>query len=256
MKITILGCGNSGGVPLIGNRWGECDPSDPRNRRTRASIMVEEGPTSLLVDTSPDLRAQLLANNVQNVTAVLYTHSHADHSHGIDDLRAVNWLMKKSIPFYATPQTMEELRRRFDYVIYGSPDRGEERFYKPSLEPHIISGPFTFDGIHVTPFAQEHGETQTTGYRFNDFAYSPDAKSLDDNAFEALKGVKIWVVDCMREREHSTHSHLAQTLAWIEKIRPKQAFLTHMDQTMDYSKLVAKLPSYVHPAYDGLEIDI
>jgi len=151
---------------------------------------------------------------------------------------------------------MDELRKRFDYVIYGDPDRGSEKFYKPSLEPHIITGPFSIGPINITSFAQSHGKIQTLGYRFNDFAYSSDVNCLDDSAFEKLKGVRIWVVDCMREREHATHSHLEQTLEWIEKVRPKQAYLTHMDQSMDYLKLTAKLPSHVRPAYDGLVIEI
>jgi phosphoribosyl 1,2-cyclic phosphate phosphodiesterase len=250
MKITILGCGSSGGVPLIGNDWGACDPANPRNRRLRVSVLVEQDETALLVDTSPDMRQQLLAAQVKNITAVLYTHAHADHSHGIDDLRSVNWLMKKSIPVYADEATMKELETKFSYIFTGS--RVPGHFYKPSIIPMIIDGAFEIGGIKVQPFRQDHGYTHTLGFRFGDFAYSTDVRALDEEAFAALRGVKIWVVDCVREQPHPTHSHLAETLAWIERVRPERACLTHMNQTLDYEALRARLPVGVEPAYDGL----
>jgi len=250
MKITVLGCGSSGGVPLIGNDWGACDPRNPRNRRTRVSILVEQGDTALLVDTSPDLRQQLLDAHIMNITAVLYTHAHSDHCHGIDDLRSVNWLMQKSIPIYGDTETLDELGRRFDYILKGSHAPGH--FYKPAVEVHTIDGPFEVEGIKIVPFRQEHGYIHTLGFRFGDFAYTTDAHGLDDAAFAALAGVKLWLVDCVREAPHPTHSHLAQTLQWIERVRPERAYLTHMNQSLDYDTLMKKLPVDVEPAYDGL----
>jgi len=254
MKVTVLGCGSSGGVPTIGNNWGLCDPLNPRNRRTRVSILVEEADTSLLVDTSPDMRQQLLACNLQNLTAVLYTHAHGDHSHGIDDLRAVNWLIKKPIDVYADATTLDELRVRFSYIFEPSePDK----FYRPSVNTHPIEGPFQIGPIKIVPFKQNHGPSHTLGFRFNDFAYSTDVKSLDDIAFATLSGIKGWIVDCVREQPpHPTHSHLEQTLGWISRVKPEHAWLTHMNESMDYAKLAAKLPQSVEPAYDGLVIEL
>ena len=250
MKVTVLGCGSSGGVPLIGDDWGACDPKEPRNRRSRVSVVVEERATALLVDTSPDLRQQLLAAKMGKLSAILYTHAHADHCHGIDDLRSVNWLTQKPVPVYADAATMQELEERFSYIFKGSKVPGH--FYKPSIEPRIVDGPFEVEGIRVVPFRQDHGYGHTLGYRFGSFAYTTDAHSLDDAAFDALRGVKIWIVDCVREQPHPTHSHLAQSLAWIERVKPERAYLTHMNQTMDYATLMAKLPKGVEPAYDGL----
>ncbi len=249
MKITILGCGSSGGVPLIGNQWGNCDPANPRNRRTRVSIMVEQDDAAILVDTPPDMHQQFITCNIQRVTAVLYTHAHADHCHGIDELRSLNWLMKKSIDVYANAQTMDELEIRFPYIFHGRP--ASNNYYKPAITPHIIDGTFVVDGVKVEPFEQDHGYGTTLGFRFGDFAYSTDAKNLDENAFNVLKGVKVWIVDCAREAPHPTHAHFEQTLAWIDRVKPEQAYLTHLNHTMDYAKIAAKCPPGVWPAYDG-----
>ncbi len=252
MKITILGCGSSGGVPLIGNDWGACDPTNLRNHRSRVSILVEQDDATVLVDTSPDMRQQLIAANVQKISAVIYTHAHADHTHGIDDLRSVNWLMQKPIPVYGDAGTLDDLKIRFPYVFTGSKVPGH--FYKPSIEPHVIDGNFNIDAIKVIPFRQDHGYGHSLGFRFGHFAYSTDAHNLDEAAFTALEGITTWVVDCVREAPHPTHSHLAQTLQWIERIKPQRAFLTHMNQSLDYDTLKAKLPAGVEPAYDGLVI--
>lgn len=251
MKITILGCGSSGGVPRIGNNWGACDPNNPRNLRTRASVLVEKGDTTLLVDTSPDMRAQFLTANVKKLDAVLFTHAHADHTHGIDELRSVNWLTKKPVDIYADADTLQDLKIRFDYIFSGTPDK----FYKPSATPHLIEGPFELGGIKITPFVQNHVQMQTLGFRFDDFAYSTDVKLLDDKAFAALADIKAWVVDCVRRDPHPTHSHLAQSLEWIARVKPEQAYLTHMNQTLDYATLAAELPKGIAPAYDGLVIE-
>jgi phosphoribosyl 1,2-cyclic phosphate phosphodiesterase len=252
MKITILGCGSSGGVPLIGNDWGACDPSDPHNRRSRVSVLVEKADASILIDASPDMREQFLAHDIKNLSAVLFTHSHADHCHGIDELRSIVRLTKKPIDIYADARTLQELENRFDYIFHGSkPDK----LYKPVVTPHLIDGAFEIGGIHITPFEQQHANMPSLGFRLDDFAYSTDVKALDVAAFAALTGVKIWAVDCVREKPHPTHSHLAQTLEWIARVKPERAYLTHMNETLDYAALAAKLPPGVEPAYDGLVIE-
>jgi phosphoribosyl 1,2-cyclic phosphate phosphodiesterase len=254
MRVTMLGCGPSWGVPLIGGEWGACDPANPKNRRRRVSLLVEAEGGTLLVDTSPDMREQLLDAGVRRIDAVLYTHSHADHTHGIDDLRSVNRLMRKPLPVYATARTLGEIRTRFGYVF--TPLRqGTTGFYKPVLEPVEISGPFEAAGITVVPFEQDHGFSPTLGFRFGRVAYSTDVIRLDEPAFAALAGVEVWIVDCIRREPHVTHSHLAQTLDWVKRVRPKRAILTHMDQSLDYATLLASLPDGVEPGYDGLRLD-
>ena len=253
MKVTVLGCGPSTGVPTIGGHWGRCDPADPRNRRRRVSILVERGATAILVDTSPDLREQLIDAGISRLDAVLLTHTHADHLHGIDDLRTVYRLMKAPIPFYADRDALAEIRQRFGYLV--EPVGPESNFYRPILEPHEISGPFAAAGIPVVPFAQRHGYRTSLGFRIGAMAYSTDAADLDDAAFAALEGVELWIVDCLRREPHPTHSHLAKTLAWIERVRPRRAVLTHMDQSLDYRELSRELPPGVEPGRDGLVIE-
>ncbi|MDE2029633.1 MAG: MBL fold metallo-hydrolase [Alphaproteobacteria bacterium] len=249
MKVTVLGCGSSPGVPAIQHGWGDCDPSNPRNRRTRVSVYVEQGDTAILIDTSPDLRQQALDNNIKKIDAVLYTHAHADHCHGIDELRSFKRLSGKLVDIYAAPDTLVRLQGHFPYIFKG------EDLYKPSVAGHEITDPFAVGGIQIKPFTQDHGDIQTLGFRLGDFAYSTDLHALDEAAFDALRGIKIWVVDCVREKPHPTHSHLEQTLQWIERVKPDQAYLTHMNHTLDYDALAAKLPSGVRPAHDGLIID-
>jgi phosphoribosyl 1,2-cyclic phosphate phosphodiesterase len=246
----MLGCGPSTGVPAIGPDWGECDPEDKRNRRRRASLLVECRGKTLLVDTSPDLREQLLDAQVSRLDAVILTHAHADHLHGIDDLRSVNRLMKTAIPLYVDAPTLGELRNRFGYVFDPVPADGF--FYKPHLEPHTIDGPFDAAGMHVVPFAQDHGYSTTLGLRIGALGYSTDVTELDDAAFAALAGVELWIVDCLRYEPHPTHSHLAKTLSWIERVKPGRAVLTHMDRPLDYRELAARLPPGVEPGQDGL----
>jgi phosphoribosyl 1,2-cyclic phosphate phosphodiesterase len=254
MRVTILGCGPSTGVPVIGGNWGRCDPGDRRNRRRRVSVLVEVGSIVILIDTSPDLREQLLDANVVRLDAVLLTHAHADHLHGIDDLRSVNRLMRSAIPLYADGQTLAEIGQRFGYVLKPVEEPG--RYYKPTLVPHEIVGPFEIRGIPVLPFAQDHGFSTTLGVRIGGVAYSTDVTELDENAFAAIEGVELWIVDCLRRDPHPTHSHLAKTLSWIARVQPRRAVLTHMDQSLDYRQLSAELPNGVEPGYDGLVIEL
>jgi phosphoribosyl 1,2-cyclic phosphate phosphodiesterase len=252
VKITILGCGSSMGVPLVGDDWGECDPDEPKNRRLRASILVEEGTTRLLVDTSPDLRQQLLAARINVVDAVLYTHAHADHLHGIDDIRAVNVAIGGPLPAYGDAETLASIRERFGYVF--QPLKGDYQ-YKPTLTPHVIDGPFRIRDISVRSFRQDHGFSRTLGFHFGSVAYSTDVVRLDDEAFEILTGVDLWIVDCFRKQPHATHTHFDRTLEWIDRVKPKRAVLTHMSQWLDYNKLKAALPAHVEPAYDGMVLE-
>ncbi|HEV2302863.1 MAG TPA: MBL fold metallo-hydrolase [Stellaceae bacterium] len=254
MRVTVLGCGPSTGVPTIGRNWGRCDPNDPRNRRRRVSLLVEAGASVILIDTSPDLREQLIDAGVRRLDAVLLTHAHADHLHGIDDLRSVNRLMRGPIALYLDAEALAEIKSRFGYVFGPLPPDG--RFYKPILVPHEISGPFSVNGLKVVPFTQDHGFSTTLGFRIGSIGYSTDVTELDESAFAALAGIELWVVDCLRREPHPTHSHLEKTLSWIERVRPRRAVLTHMDQSLDYAELARELPPGVEPGRDGLAIEI
>ncbi len=256
MKVTILGCGGSTGVPLIGGNWGLCDPRNPRNRRLRASILVEDGETRLLVDTSPDLRQQLLATGNGWLDAVLYTHAHADHLHGIDDLRAVNTLRRSAIDAYATPATIAQIRARFAYALASGEPGDESYLYRPCLVMRPIAGPFRAKTVAVEPFEQDHGFGATLGFRFGPLAYSTDVVGLDERAFAVLAGVRVWIVDCLRLAPHPTHAWLDRTLGWIARVRPERAILTHMNHSLDYDALSACCPPGVEPAYDGLTVEL
>lgn len=254
MRVTILGSGTSSGVPRIGNDWGDSDPADPRNRRRRVSILVEHDGHVVLVDTGPDFREQMLSANVQRLDAVLLTHDHADHTHGIDDLRQVFHLMKRPVECYAMPATWAVLKARFDYVFEGT------RFYPATAVANDLPTTLTFGGMTVTWFRQNHGNIDSAGFRFEAdgkaLVYSTDVKSFYPEAARALEDIDVWIVDALRRLPHPTHSHLDQTLGWIEQYRPRRAILTHMDQSMDHATLVAALPVGVEPGYDGLVVDL
>jgi len=258
MKITILGCGGSGGVPFAdgtpGGNWGVCDPNNPRNRRRRVSILVEQGGTALLVDTSPDLRLQLLDSGTERIDTVLFTHAHADHCHGLDELRAMANARGGPIDAYMDSTTRELLTRRFGYAFTSR--HVPNGFYNPILRDSQIEGPIEIGGIPIVPFVQRHGRDTSLGYRFGDAAYSTDVTVLDETAFSVLEGVKLWIVDCLRERPHPTHSHLAQSLEWIARVGPARAVLTHMNHQIDYEHLKSLCPPGVEPAYDGMVLEL
>jgi phosphoribosyl 1,2-cyclic phosphate phosphodiesterase len=260
MKVTILGCGGSGGVPLIGCRCAVCTSPDPRNQRTRVSILVESaGGTRVLVDAAPDLRQQFLANGVSVVDAVILTHAHADHLHGIDDLRSVNFLRNAPLDIWGDGETLAQATKRFDYA-FRPPRTREGAWYAPALVPREIpaAGALRIGDLEVRHFSQLHGGDRhpTLGLRFGRFAYSTDAQFLPEEAFAALAGVEVWVVDCLQEHPSPAHSHLAQTLEWIARVAPRRAILTHMNHHLEYAALAAKLPPGVEPGYDGLVLAI
>jgi len=256
MRVTILGCGGSIGVPGLGpDGWGACDPANPKNRRRRAAILIEHAGTALLVDTPPELHAQLLDADLRHLDAVFYTHAHADHLHGIDDLRQVNFLRDDLVPVYADAETLADIDRRFPYVFTPRAERAV-RWYKPCLRPHAVDGGFSVGSLECATFEQDHGFSTTLGLRCGPFAYSTDVVQLDDAAFAALEGVDTWVVDCLMEEPHAAHSHLERTLDWIARVRPRRAVLTHMSIWLDYEALRAKCPPGVEPAYDGMVLEV
>ncbi|QJE72897.1 MBL fold metallo-hydrolase [Aerophototrophica crusticola] len=255
MRVTILGCGGSSGVPLIGGVWGDCDPNQPRNCRRRPSILVQTETTTVLVDTTPDMRDQLTDAGIRHLDGVLYTHAHADHTHGIDDLRGLNWQMRTPVDVYGDAATLASLRHRFDYCFKGPSESGY--YARPALEAHEITGPLRIGDLDIVPFVQDHGYSQSLGFRFGKLGYSTDCVALDDGAFAALDGVDTWIVDCVRmEPSHPVHAHWPITRGWIDRLNPRRAILTHMNHTMDYDTLCRTLPDGVEPGYDGMAIEL
>ncbi len=257
MRITILGCGGSTGVPVIGCRCEVCISTNPKNKRSRVSILIQEAGKSILIDTSPDLREQALRNQIDRLDAVIYTHAHADHTHGIDDLRAYNFSSHKPVPIYADSQTMARLKNQFYYVFLPST---APIWYRPCVEPNEINTEplenFKAAGIDFTPILQEHGKEQTLGYRIGNFAYSTDVNGFSAESLDKLRNLDVWVVDCLRYSDSATHAKLDMTLAWINEVKPKRAILTHMAHDFDYDKLKSELPDGVEPAYDGMIIEL
>ena len=262
MSVTILGCGASGGVPRIGGHWGNCDPNNPKNTRRRCSILVQKksdkGTTRVLVDTSPDLRMQLIDAGIGEIDGVIYTHEHADHTHGIDDLRQVAFNSEKRTDVYMSDHVFEHLSAKFSYCFKSPPGS----FYPPILnqckmEPY--KG-FSIEGaggdIDIFPMDQLHGSIQSLGFRFGDFTYSTDVHEFPEETVQHLAGTKIWVIDALRYKGHKTHFSVETALSWIERIKPEQAFLTNMHHDLDYDVLRSKLPDHVEPSYDGLNFEI
>jgi phosphoribosyl 1,2-cyclic phosphate phosphodiesterase len=262
LVVTILGCGTSTGVPRVDGEWGACDPSNPRNRRRRCSVLVErrdaDKATTVLIDTSPDLREQLLEARVRGVDAVLYTHDHADHTHGIDDLRILAYRMKKRVDVYATEFTAGVLRKRFDYCFAAQPGSS----YPPILKLHLIRPGEAFEvhgaggALRILPYAQDHGEIASLGFRIGGFAYSSDVVDFPAETPPLLRNLDLLVIDALRPLPHPSHFNVEQALGWIETLRPKRALLTHMHMDLDYETLRGQLPEGVEPAYDGLRIEL
>ncbi|HCI46524.1 MAG TPA: MBL fold metallo-hydrolase [Rhodospirillaceae bacterium] len=256
LRVTVLGCGGSLGVPVIGNDWGCCNPDNPRNRRSRASIMMEGQGTRLLVDTPPDIRSQLLRENIDRFDALLFTHHHADHTNGLDDLRPVSWKNGKPIDVYAHPETLTDLEARFSYIFKALQNTDEKPLYRPFMSVHHLAATQQIGNLTVQAFEQDHHTCISMGFRVGGFAYSTDLVRLDDNAFRVLEGVDTWIVDCTRREPFPSHAHMDLTLEWIERVKPRRAFLTHMNFTMDYDAIDAETPDHVKPAYDGLSFDV
>jgi len=257
MRVTILGSGGSSGTPAIDWGWGKCDPENPKNRRLRPSILVENGASQVLVDSSPDLREQFLAAGVKRLDAVLYTHIHADHLHGIDDLRAINRAMDAPLDAYGDATTLAGIGQRFPYVFSALAHDATVR-YKPSLEPHEIAPGDTFRvaSMEITAFEQDHGVMKTMGYRFGRLAYSTDVTELPDVSFAALDGVEVWIIGTLVDTPHPTHAHVDKALAWIARVKPRRAVLTHLSSLLDHEELSKRLPTGVEVAYDGLVIEV
>ncbi len=258
MRITILGCGSSGGVPRLGGHWGACDPAEPKNRRQRCSALVErvgpEGTTTVLIDTSPDMRNQLLEAGVGRLDGVIYTHSHADHVHGLDDLRMIVINMRARLPVWADAPTREALLERFGYAFI----RPEGSMYPPILDMHEIEGDVTIEGpggpLTFSPFLVNHGGMDALGFRIGDVAYLPDVVEIPEAAWQRLQGLDCWIVDALRRDPHPTHAHLDKTLDWIAQLAPKRAVLTNMHNDLDYRTLAEETPDHIQPAYDGMQL--
>ena len=250
MKITILGSGTSSGVPRIGNDWGDCDPSEPRNRRTRASALVEHDNTRILIDTSPDMREQLLAADIDRVDAVIWTHDHADHCHGIDDLRQLFHAAGSPVAGYARPTTLAALDARFTYAFHGRTG------YPPTIAAMPLPDRLTIGDIEIRVVDQPHGNIHAAGLRFEaggtSIGYATDFHEMTPAMAALYRDLDIWVVDALRRRPHPTHMELPAVLGWVERLQPRRAALIHMDHSMDYATLCRELPDGVEPGYDGL----
>jgi len=257
---TILGCGSSGGVPRLGGHWGDCDPNNPKNRRRRCSMLVErhdaDGITRVLIDTSPDMRQQLLDAEVGDLDGVIYTHGHADHVHGIDDLRMIVFNKREKLDVWADGPTQERLYAGFGYAFTqpeGSP-------YPPILDMHTIDGDVVISGaggkITFSPFKVDHGAIDSLGFRIGGLAYLPDVAEIYDASWDALKDLDIWVLDALRRTPHPTHAHLERALEWIDRAAPKKAILTNMHIDLDYDAVAAETPDHVEPAFDGMRLTL
>ena len=260
LQATILGCGSSGGVPRLGGDWGACDPGNPRNTRRRCSLLLERisdtGRTQVLIDTSPDMRAQLLDAGVGRLDAVVFTHSHADHVHGIDDLRQIVFNTRTRLAVWADGATQDALYSRFGYAFTqpaGSP-------YPPILDMHTIDGAITIDGaggpLTLHPMRLNHGSIDALGFRVGGLAYTPDVVTIYPESWPMLQGLDLWIVDALRRKPHPTHAHLDMALEWISQARPTRAVLTNMHNDLDYATVAAETPDHVTPAFDGMVLTL
>jgi phosphoribosyl 1,2-cyclic phosphate phosphodiesterase len=260
---TIMGSGSSGGVPRIGGHWGVCDPNNPKNRRRRCSLLIEgftgdSEPTRIIVDTGCDLREQLLDANVDRVEAVLYTHEHADHTHGIDDLRVLALNNRKRVDVYFSHEAGLRIVPSFAYCFTAPPDSG----YPPILNQNIIEAgkSLTVSGpggdIDILPFKQDHGEIFSLGFRIGNFAYSCDLSGIPAESGDAVSGLDVWILDALRPAPHPSHLSLSEALDHVERYRPRDAVLTNLHIDLDYAETDRTTPANVRPAYDGLKIDI
>lgn len=254
MKVTILGCGTSSGVPRVDGDWGACDPDEPRNRRRRVSILVEAAGTRVLVDTGPDCREQLLSEGGGAPTAVIWTHEHADHCHGLDDLRPFFFASRRPIPAYARARALADIRERFGFAFAG------RNGYPSYLSAHALPDRLTIGALAIDVVDMPHGAITSAGLRFGhagkSVVYTTDVQALPEAAAELARRCDLWIVDCVRRLAHPTHLSLPDALALIERLRPARALLTHMDQSMDYRTLLNELPPKVEPAYDGQAVTL
>ncbi|MFX0544141.1 MBL fold metallo-hydrolase [Roseovarius sp. S1116L3] len=262
-RFIILGCGSSGGVPRLADRpggdWGACDPEEPRNRRTRCSVLIEQesadgGLTRVLIDASPDLRQQLLRHGIGTLDAVVFTHSHADHCHGLDDLRIVVFNMPGRLPVWADLPTQAALMERFGYAFQTPPGSS----YPPILDMNTIDGDVTISGaggdVTLAPFAVEHGAMAALGFRVGDVAYLPDVADMGPESWDKVQGLDTWILDALRRKPHPTHLHLERTLEWLARAAPRHGVITNMHNDLDYPTLLTELPEGITPAYDGMTL--
>lgn len=260
LTCTILGCGSSGGVPRLGGLWGACDPTNPKNARRRCSVLIERssdaGTTRVLIDTGPDMRAQLLDAGIGTLDAVLYTHAHADHTHGLDDLRMVVFNRKERLPVWADAETCAALMDRFAYAFV----QPKGSAYPPILDLHQIDGPVQIKGaggvLSFSPFTVTHGAIDALGFRVGQMAYLPDVSDIPKDVWPTLDGLDVWVLDALRRTPHPTHAHLDLALEWIARAKPRQAVLTNMHIDMDYCEVERDTPDHVIPAYDMLRLSV
>tara|TARA_R110002074_G_scaffold122771_1_gene257760 strand:+ start:317 stop:1114 length:798 start_codon:yes stop_codon:yes gene_type:complete len=260
LRFTILGCGSSGGVPRLGGHWGNCDPSNPRNRRRRCSMLVEritpDGRTRVLVDTSPDMRQQLLDAGVGQLDGVVWTHAHADHVHGIDDLRMIVINQRRMLDIWADDATWADLSTRFAYAFQTPPGSS----YPPILSRHSLSGPVKVEGaggpITFHPIRVGHGEIEALGLRIGGLAYMPDVNVIPPDAQALLSDLDVWVLDALRRTPHPSHLSLSESLAWIDRMKPRRGVLTNMHLDLDYATVMAETPETVVPAHDGMTIEL
>lgn len=259
-KITFLGTGSSSGVPGVGIGWGRCNPDNPKNTRLRQSIVVETGGKRLLVDTSPDLRAQLLREGINGVDAVLFTHAHADHLNGIDDLRGINKFIQRPLPIYADAATHAHIKQCFGYTLKPLPPEKSTMFVRPVLDmtEFVPGDDLDVDGVTVGTFEQDHGFSKTVGFQFGSCVYSTDVKELTDDVLTRLTAANldVWIIGTFRWENHWTHAHVDLALEWIARVKPKRVILTHLGPELDYDELSAALPANTVAAFDGMTVEV